>query len=249
MIEIAHDLTKVAAELTRAGKYKDLVVALRRAASTASAYQDLQVAVECLQLLRRLTTSDDWNEPFDMNEIGVIVGSLFDNAVILYARATDTKPIGRQKWFGIEKVPVEHRPTHQTVMLIRNKELAHFGSGMPVDGTPMLEEALVLVNYGFAYSVGFRANRARNRGQFASNFRILAEIVTKLANDSAISGFNEALTILNPLQKSDMELQDLINRYPLAKSLCRGAHEGSDLVAGSESKTYVETVAVRVAID
>lgn len=246
MTEIAHDMSKVAAELTRAGKYKDLVVALRRAASTASAHQDLQGAVECLQLLRRLTTTDDWNEPFDMNEMGILIGSLFDNAIILYARATETKPIGRQKWFGIEKVPSERRQTHKAVMLIRDKELAHFGSGMPVDGTPMLEEALVLVNHGFATSLGFRTNRSRNRGQFAADFRALAEHVAAVAKESAMARLDEALVIINPLLKTDRELRLLVGQYPLAENLRRGAHDGSDLGRGSEAQTYAETIAVKI---
>lgn len=239
-------MSLVAAELMRTGRYKHLVIALRRASSTASAYQDLKVVVECLQLLRRLTTTDDWNEPFDMNEAGVLVGSLFDNAIILYARATETKPIGREKWFGIEKVPNEFRVTHKAVMLIRNKELAHFGSGLPIDGTPMLEEALVLVDHGLATSLGFRANRTRNRAQFAADFRSLAEHVAAVANEAALARLDDGLAVLNPLLKSDPELRRLVDRFPLAESLRRGAHEGTDLGRGSDTRTYAETVAVKI---
>lgn len=48
---------------------------------------------------------------------------------------------------------------------------------MPIDCTPMLEEALVLVGYGFDTSLGFRANGTRDRRQFATDFRKLAEQV------------------------------------------------------------------------
>jgi hypothetical protein len=244
MAEAAYDMTRVAAELTRIGKYKDLVVVLRRAGSTASAHQDLQVAVECLQLLRRLTTTDDWHEPFGMDEVGLLAGSLFDNAIIMYARATETKPIGRQKWFGLEMVPMEHRSTHKSVMLIRNKELAHFGSGMPIDGTPMLEEALVLVNNEAGTSLGFRANRARNRSQFSNDFSSLAKLVTSLAKEAALSRLREAQAMMTPLVTEDRWLRQLISRYPLTTNLQRGAHETANDGEGSESHTYAETVAV-----
>ncbi len=246
MFETAFDMTKVAAELTRTGKFKDLVIALRRASSTASAHQDLQVAVECLQLLRRMTTSEDWHEPFNMNEVGILAGSLFDNAIIMYARATETKPIGRQKWFGVEMVPLEHRSTHRAVMLIRNKELAHFGSGMPVDGIPMLKEALVLVDDGQNASLGFRANRARNRSQFSNDFMTMATLITAMAKEAALARLREANAMLIPLVTEDERLRELIMRNPLSTSLKRGAHEKAQVGEGTETRTYAETVAVKV---
>jgi hypothetical protein len=244
--EIAFDLTKVADELSRSGKYKDLVIAFRRASSTASAYQDLQIATESLQLLRRLTISDESSANFSIDETGVLAGSLFNNAIILYARATETKPIGRQKWFGIEKVPTAHRLTHKTVMLIRNKELAHFGTGMPVDGTPMLEEALVMVDHGHTISIGFRANRSHNRGQFAADFSSLAEIITEVARQTTVTQIEVAQQILGPLVGRDISLNSLIQQYPLADDLRSGAHSTAKLEPGVSSETYAQTIAVKI---
>lgn len=242
-------MSQVARELDRMGKYKTIATALNRATSTASAYQDLRVAVESLELLRRLTTETEWQGGFSLDEAGTLAGSLFDTAIIMYARATDTKPIARQKWFGIDKLSPEQRPTHRAVMWLRDKELAHFGKGTPVDGTPLIEEALVLVDHGASTSLGYRANRARNRGQFSSDFRKLALAVAELGKQASGKRFEEALVAVGEATAVDQDFIDLIQRHPITERLTFGAHERAVVTGGAAGLvSYVQTVTIPSAV-
>ncbi|MDD1452708.1 hypothetical protein NHF48_020070 [Sphingomonas sp. H160509] len=215
----SYDLSALASDLRRIGRHKPLVATIDRAFSTNSAFQDLKQARDALVLLKRVTSTDDWKQPFSTDEAGTLAGSLFDTAIILYARATETKPVGRQPWFGTGKLDADQRVLHSSVMWIRNKELAHFGSGRPIDGTPMIEEAIALFNHGTKIGVAYRASRSRNRGQFAKDFSILVGTVTDLAETASKQRLEDAHRELGLAVAADPSLIKKIRTFPLSSRL------------------------------
>lgn len=178
-----YDLTALMAVLEAEGGHPELVDAIRRAADVSSAHRDLDEALLAIRLLRRLTSADDETALGD-DDLTTIVGSLMTTAIILYARATDTTPIGRRRWFGVGKLPPTLRSVHAELMLLRDKEVAHFGKGEPVDGAPLLVEALVFRPFDVAHPLGHLSRRAHNRAAFARRADELVETVLGLATEA-----------------------------------------------------------------
>lgn len=110
-----YNLSELATVLSADGQHPDLVEAIERAAAVSSAHRDLREALLGLNLLRRLTHAGD-ETPLSDDDMTTIVGSLMTNAIILYARATDTKPIARRKWFGEGKLPTDVRAVHRELL-------------------------------------------------------------------------------------------------------------------------------------
>lgn len=239
----------MAADLLRTGRHKKLVAAIDRAFSTNSAFQDLKQARDSLTLLKRITSSDDWKEPFSTHEAGTLAGSLFDSAIILYARATETTPVGRRPWFGHSKLDIAQRELHKAVMWIRNKELAHFGSGRPVDGAPMTEEAIAMFDHGSKVGVAYRASRSRNRGQFAKDFSCLVASVANLAEAASKARLQEAHYELGQALASDPSLARKMQSYSLSERL---SYQDPGVMAAPEDedgfRAYGETTTSKITL-
>lgn len=87
------DLAAALPALQAHGGYPSLAEAIRIALNTASAHEDLRGARDALLLLRRLTKETGIGADFSEGEHNIMVGTLFSQAIVLYARATDTPPI------------------------------------------------------------------------------------------------------------------------------------------------------------
>lgn len=216
---IAHDLRALTAHLSRFGQHKKLTAAVERAFSVSSAQQDLAQAHESLALLNRLSADNGWEREFSPHDAGLVAGSLFNSAIILYARATETKPVGRTAWFGTGKLSAEDRELHRTVMWIRNKELAHFGSGRPIDGTPMIEETIALVSEEDRAKVSYCTSRARNRVKFALDVQVLTKAVLTLAHTASMARLDELGTELKLAFDADPTLASKVLRFQVSARL------------------------------
>lgn len=93
------DLAAALPAIVAAGGYTELAEAIRRAWSTASAHEDLRGAREALILLRRFTKEEGFGADFSEAEHDTMVGTLFSQAILLYARATETTPIKGERDF------------------------------------------------------------------------------------------------------------------------------------------------------
>lgn len=134
-IKAVYDLSALMVALENEGPPTELTAAIRRAADVSSAHRDLDEALAAIKLLWRLTSG--WDEThIEDSDLTTIVGSLMSATIILYARATITSSDARRPWFGEGRLPKVLRPTHDGLIRLRNKEVAHFGRGHPVDGTP-----------------------------------------------------------------------------------------------------------------
>lgn len=170
---------------------------------------------ENLALLQRLTAEEGWREHFETAEQSALVSALFENAVILYARATDIAPIARQSWFGQSKLPKDLRTTHSQVLWLRSKELAHFGHSMPVDGAPLLEEALTLEFRGDMDTIAFRSVWSSNRIAFVGAFKVLATNVFELASVAAEQRIRETYDKVAEVSALDRSLLSEIKYFPV----------------------------------
>jgi hypothetical protein len=177
------DLAAALPALQAHGGYPSLAEAIRITLNTASAHEDLRGARDALLLLRRLTKEADIGAGFSEGEHDIMVGTLFSQAIVLYARATDTPPIKgeREPWFGSSKLPPASRPVHAQAMALRNKAIAHFGKAEALPQGALLREALVMRLIDGGAHIAFLAARLQNRAHFAVDLLSLTETVQDLA--------------------------------------------------------------------
>ena len=168
------------------GQHSDFISKVRRATAVGSAHQDLRAADDALKLLGAKIsalreTAAQSQKLINSSEAveGVICGALLSHAVILYARATDTQPIDRFKWFGKDILSSKLRPFHEEVMRFRDRALAHFGLDPDLEDGPALSHALVLKNPKTTthVTIAYVEARANTRTRL---FEKLSELVSYL---------------------------------------------------------------------
>lgn len=221
-----YNLSELATVLSADGQHPDLVEAIERAAAVSSAHRDLREALLGLNLLRRLTHAGD-ETPLSDDDMTTIVGSLMTNAIILYARATDTKPIARRKWFGEGKLPTDLRAVHRELMQLRDKEIAHFGKGEPVDGAPLLEEALVLRPSDRDHQLGFLSSRMHNRAALARRAEYLVEMVLALCEETVSKRHTDIHRLLSKLAEAKDPVMAKLGTMPLSNPRLLAAEASS----------------------
>lgn len=208
------NLSELMAALESEGTHPELVKAISRAVDVASAHRDLHEALLALRLLRRLTHVSDETSIAD-DDMTTIVGSLLTTAIILYARATVTTPIGRRRWFGEGKLSSELCIVHRELIFLRDKEIAHFGRGRPVDGTALLEEALVLRPFDRDHPLGYLSSRIHNRAALARRAENLVVTVVALSEAAASERQTEVHRILSALAEAKDPLMARLGQMPL----------------------------------
>jgi hypothetical protein len=133
------DLTSLARHLRDSGRHAALVKAIDRAAAAGSIREDLRTALDAL---RQIVDIQDRSvsEPSEnsRHDETVRTGALFTQAVVLYARATETQG-DRPKLLGEAKLDTDQRATHDEVMDVRNKVIAHFGRGESLFDGPLVK--------------------------------------------------------------------------------------------------------------
>jgi hypothetical protein len=208
------DLVELGAELEKRGRHGELRRAIRRALDVASAHQDLTDAADALSLLHRFTRGEHVHGLSD-GDVATAVGALQSNSIVLYARATDTTPIGRQKWFGRSKLSAEHQTCHDEMMQLRNKEIAHFGRGKLIDGSPLLTETIVLNPSDPQYPYGYLTRRSQNRAGLARRLVDLVAAVQVQARDAFNARLTELHSELKKALAADPSVGAWLQEHPL----------------------------------
>jgi len=212
------DLVRLAASLEREGQHPDLVSAIGRAAAAGSTREDLRGAQASLKLINDLQDrSDATSGPVRaVDENNTIIGALFTQAVILYARATTTKG-ARPKLLGEAKLCTADRATHIEALGMRNSAIAHFGRGEALPGGPLVKEAVILSLFastaGRKKQVGVYTTRAQHKVAFAA--RLAGLIDARLADlETRYQGlFDEADAALERAVRADPALGRSLPRF------------------------------------
>lgn len=227
-----YDLSRLMRALEADGSHLELAAAIRRALDVSSAHRDLQEAELAVRLLRRLTSGQD-DTPLADADLTTIVGALLTNAIVLYARATDTAPIDRRPWFGVSKLPEPLRPVHAEVMRLRNKEVAHFGRGQVVDGAPMLDETIVLRPFDTVHPIGHLSSRAHNRAGLVRRAGRLIEAVLGLATDAVNRRHTEVFRAIAALAEAGDPVMVRLRSMPLVDERLLAVEAGTQVVPES----------------
>ena len=181
-MNIVVDLSAFGRHLEATKRHLSLVKTVRQVLSIGSAQVDLRDAAKRLKWL--IDNYLPWDPSNEMEpEHAIITGSLFAHAVILYCRATQTEPIGKDRWqwWGLSMVPPHLMQTHRDAMDLRDKALAHFGVGDHMPNGPMVEEKAVALFDGRRVRYGVQSNRAQHRIGFDSALLELTEHTVEVA--------------------------------------------------------------------
>lgn len=228
MTERIYDLQRLADELEKQGRHKELSAAIRRAYNVASASTDLLKVQRNLQMIQRLQKPGGMPKAFSREEGGNLIEALFVSAVVVYSRATVSTPIARQPWWGPGKLSPDLKKTHETITTLRNKEFAHFGKGMNVEGEPLLAETLYF-RPNSPSPINFRANRWATRPELIYRMERLTTFVQQEAKDRMKAHFESVAGQLHAIPKFDPALRDLVARFvvndPRLKSIPEGPSE------------------------
>lgn len=242
-----YDLTALMTLLDESGAHPELAAAIRRANDVSSAHRDIDEALLALRLLIRLTSASD-ETPLDDEDITTVVGSLMTSAIVLYARATHTPPIGRRPWFGTGKLSGEMRTVHEKMMYLRDKEVAHFGKGEIIDGAPLLSEALVLRPESATHPIGYLTRRAHNRAELVRRFERLVSTVLALSIDAVNARYTEVHAILRVLAERRDPILALLRGLPLSDPHLLMAEEStqSDEVPSTQARVFRGVTVVEI---
>ncbi|MGB3470853.1 MAG: hypothetical protein WBA51_08535 [Erythrobacter sp.] len=174
------DLASLAQHLKDGNRHPTVVKAIERAAAAGSIREDLRSARASLHQIVQIQEEacvESVNTPEWFNETTVI-GALFVQAIVLYARATAT-PGDRMSILGEAKLSDEHRSTHGEALSYRNKAIAHFGRGEAFTDGPLVKEAVVLSLYidkgRPKKQIGAYTTRAQHKVAFSARLANLIE--------------------------------------------------------------------------
>lgn len=175
------DLVKLGKVLEAEKRHPKLTSAINRAAAVGSIREDLRAASAALLLINEMIAQSDKAPgllPTDMRD-STLIGALFTQAVILYARATATTG-DRPKLLGEAKLTSDQRKIHQEAVALRNSTIAHFGRGEELSEGPIVREAVLYSLFksptGPKNRVGVYTSRAQHKVAFASRLASLIDI-------------------------------------------------------------------------
>ena len=213
------DLTRLAAELEVSGGHLAFTKLVRKAVSVGSAHQDLTSANEALNQLRIRTTETRKESVLETDEFGsassedgIIAGALLAHATVLYARATETKPIDRWKWFGRGMLTSGETEWHADIMQFRDKVIAHYGIGGGLADGPTVINALVLRPAPKnEIEIIFIENRTNTRATISAKIAVLSQRLLVVAREKYDRHLKEIYDyVLNAAQSDDVFRQTLI---------------------------------------
>ncbi len=226
------NLLKLASELEAEGTFTDFISRVRRATAVGSAHQDLRAAHEALRILKanvdelRKQPISEVGPTKNANAVdGVTCAALLAHAIILYARATETKPVDRLKWFGRDLLSPELRPHHEEIMRYRDKALAHFGLDPDLEDGPAVKHALVLKNPSSDghITIAYVETRANTRSRLAEKLQELISYLIPIAHERFDERISEVWNVFRA---------EIIGRQDLAEALQNSAFHSDMLGPG-----------------
>lgn len=203
------DLVRVANSLRGTGRHADAVKAIDRAAAAGTIRDDLIGAKTALAQIVAMQDAPP-PEPASNDEgAGILIGALFNQAVILYARATTTRG-DRSKLIGEAKLTTDQRATHDEAMAMRDAAVAHFGRAEWLAEGPMVREAVILTlvrtSKGMKRRVDVYTSRALHKVAFAARLADLVDVRLSDLSARYLKLFDAADTAINAAVAADPEL-------------------------------------------
>jgi hypothetical protein len=247
------DLKAVAKKLKNKIFYKKFAGCVERYSSICSCKLDLDVAFKSIGIVIDHYIAMEVDEAPQDDMEGLVGGALFLQAVIFYARATDTASNSRRPSGISGKLTSQSRELHTRVMALRNDALAHFGSG----GDGWVKEGVALRMREDNVSLFAPWTRYNYRGDMAMELRSLVVEAQVFAAEILTERSRELLDEIKRLFQNDIHFVEIIDTYPFDARSIFSSNSGVEMFErgleqndyGSEKQTIMSRSDLRRAGD
>lgn len=238
MANSTYDLTALSERLFSEGRLKPLAGKIRRAQHMASLQIDLTIALESMDALKALMATRQQYE-FDRT---LTEFALLCNALVHYARATKTHSEERPNLDLRSKFNPQQKTVHQELIDLRDKAIAHFGSGGSYQGI-WQNEFVVLQGTGHGARVGVATRRQTRDRELVSRARTQIESARHLVSEISARRIDQVTAELNRLDPNVVEvelLQHVIDLDEVMGSSDVGEEIRSSAVSGENKKGVLD---------
>lgn len=174
-VDATFNLSALADRLSNEKRLPQLVGNIRRARDLHSLASDLDMALESLDALDHLMDAPPTGGKLSLE---ITQSALLNNAIVLYARATKTVSDERTGFDLRARFNDDQKLLHRELCEIRDKAIAHFGSGGSYTGE-WQSEVVILQRRGDAAKTGM----VTRRQTFDKNLAVRARGQIQLARD------------------------------------------------------------------
>lgn len=239
MPDSTFNLTALSERLLKERRLKPLAGKIRRAQELASLHADLMMASECIDALDASLAATPGED--DMTR-SITEASLLSNAVVLYARATKTKSKERNDCDLRGKFSPEQKIVHRELCDLRDKAIAHFGSGGSYVGEWQVE-LVVLDITGEGGRVGVATRRKTVDKKLADRARAQIDVARALLRDLSVEKFSEVTDELNRLAADDIgSINKEIHQHPLNLPVFLTSPDAASAARAAHDKGYVKGI-------
>lgn len=221
------NLTALADRLFREKRLPQLAHAIQRARDLYSLATDLKHALESLDAIDALgdVASDDFR--------GVITQSaLMNNALVLYARATKTTSKERRGFDLATRFSAKQKVVHQELCDLRDRAIAHFGSGGSYRGE-WQAELVVLQVKGREARPGLITRRKTLDKLLVQRAREQIEAASAHLAVATTEKFNELSAELDRAADDAPEFFKEVERHPLNLNVFLASPDAADVARAS----------------
>lgn len=239
MPDSTFNLTALSDRLLKERRLKPLAGKIRRLQEIASMHADLMMARECLDALD--ASLDGPFEDTDMHT-SIIEASLLSNAVVLYARATKTTSDERRPHDLRAKFSPEEKIVHRELCDLRDKAIAHFGSGGSYSGEWKVELVILDIT-DEGGRVGVATRRKTVDKKLVRRARAQIEVARGLLARISAQKNKEVTDELNRLTEEDAgSINADIHQHPLNFDVFMTSPEAAATARAARDEGYVKGV-------
>jgi len=236
----SYDLTALSERLFEEGRLQPLAGKIQRAQDLASLHADLIMAGECLDALDALIAQPTAEDDFAKN---ITEASLLSNAVVLYVRATKTESDERRGFDLRSRFSTEQKIVHQELCDLRDKAIAHFGSGGSYAGEWKVERVVLDVTDAADARVAVATRRKTVDRKLAERARAQIEAARRFMRDLSGEQINDVTEELNKVAAADIEaINTDLRRHPINLPVVLTSPEAAADARAARTQGYVKGI-------
>ena len=240
MRDSVFNLTALSERLFVEGRLERLAGKIQRAQELASLHADLMMALESLDALDALVTTPA--APGDFAR-AITEAALMSNAVVLYARATQTKSNERKDFDLRSRFSADENVVHQELADLRDKAIAHFGSGGSYLGEWQAELVVLEASVTGDARVGVATRRITLDKKLVARARVQIERACMLMREISRAKVDAVTDELNELASADIDLINKeIHQHPLNMPVFLTSPDADELARSNRGVAYIKGI-------
>lgn len=238
MPDATYNLTAMADRLFLEKRLMPLVGKIQRARDLHSIGSDLTMALESLDALIALLETPAAGNDFARTSTE---SALLNNAVMLYARATKTTSDERGGFDLRPKFNDEELAIHNELTGLRDKAIAHFGSGGSYLGE-WQAELVILQFQGDEVRPAVVTRRQIIDRKLVERARRQSQTAMLLTRALSLEKLNEVTDELQKMSEGDPNFHKELTRHPLNLDIFLASKDAGDMARASFNTAYAKGI-------